>query len=99
MSFNPNDGFVAVAPPGDADGLDELPIFNVERAQMAFSVTAEFVAAQIANNVMILALSNGRILRIDLKRPEDIDGTLPHAPDFSRAAEASKEEPVADYCY
>lgn len=74
MSFNPNDGFVAAAPSGDVSGVDELPIFNVERAQMAFSVTAEFVAAQIANNVMILALSNGRILRIDLKRPEDIDG-------------------------
>ncbi|KIE00312.1 vacuolar protein sorting protein DigA, partial [Metarhizium majus ARSEF 297] len=73
MSFNPNDGFVATTPTGDASGIDELPIFNVERAQMAFSVTAEFVAAQIANNIMILALSNGRILRIDLKRPEDID--------------------------
>lgn len=78
MSFNPNDGFVATAPTGDvASGIDELPIFNVERAQMAFSVTAEFVAAQVANNIMILALSNGRILRIDLKRPEDIDGTSP----------------------
>lgn len=75
MSFDPSDGFVAAAPAGDGSGVDELPIFNVERAQMAFSVTAEFVAAQIANNVMILALSNGRILRIDLKRPEDIDGT------------------------
>lgn len=77
MSFNPNDGFVVTAPTGDASGIDELPIFNVERAQMAFSVTAEFVAAQVANNIMILALSNGRILRIDLKRPEDIDGTSP----------------------
>jgi len=50
-----------------------LPIFDVERVQLQFSVAADFVAAQVANNVLILALSNGRILRIDLNRPEDID--------------------------
>ncbi len=58
----------------EANGHD-LPIFTVEAAQLGFSVTADFVAAQVANDVMILALSNGRILRIDLNRPEDIDGT------------------------
>ena len=77
MSFTPNDGFVASTGVGNSVGaaapIDELPIFNVERVEMNFSMTAEFVAAQVANNVMILALSNGRILRIDLKRPEDID--------------------------
>ncbi|OAA37138.1 vacuolar protein sorting protein DigA [Beauveria brongniartii RCEF 3172] len=56
----------------EANGHD-LPIFTVEAAQLGFSVTADFVAAQVANDVMILALSNGRILRIDLNRPEDID--------------------------
>ncbi|CAG9996568.1 unnamed protein product [Clonostachys byssicola] len=53
--------------------LDDLPIFSVEPVQLAFSIAADFVAAQVANNVIILALSNGRILRIDLNRPEDID--------------------------
>jgi hypothetical protein len=53
-----------------------LPIFDVERVQLQFSVAADFVAAQVANNVLVLALSSGRILRIDLNRPEDIDGSL-----------------------
>ena len=53
---------------------EALPIFDVERVQLQFSIAADFVAAQVANNVLILALSNGRILRIDLNRPEDIDG-------------------------
>lgn len=61
----------------------DLPIFTVEPAQLGFSVTADFVGAQVANDVMILALSNGRILRIDLNRPEDIDGEWPSARDDS----------------
>lgn len=54
-----------------------LPIFNVERVQLQFSIASDFVAAQVANNVLVLALSNGRILRIDLDNPADIDGILP----------------------
>ena len=50
------------------------PIFNVERVQLQFNIAADFVAAQVANNVLILALANGRILRIDLDNPTDIDG-------------------------
>ncbi|KAG5950848.1 hypothetical protein E4U53_004303 [Claviceps sorghi] len=73
MSFSPSDGFAAVMTTNHGAAIDELPIFHVERVEMNFSVAAEFVAAQVANNVMILALSNGRILRIDLKRPQDID--------------------------
>lgn len=52
----------------------ELPIFEVEKVAMEFSVAADFVAAQVANNVLILALQTGRILRIDLDSPSDIDG-------------------------
>jgi vacuolar protein sorting-associated protein 18 len=52
----------------------QLPIFNVERVQLQFSLSADFVAAQVANNVLILALATGRILRIDLDNPADIDG-------------------------
>ncbi|KAL3953554.1 hypothetical protein ACCO45_011510 [Purpureocillium lilacinum] len=72
MSLDINDGFLAAANQG-APADDELPIFTVERVQLQFSIAADFVAAQVANNVIILALSNGRILRIDLNRPEDID--------------------------
>ncbi|KAI2630479.1 vacuolar protein sorting protein-like protein DigA [Xylaria nigripes] len=67
-----NTGFTA------ANGLRELdseslPIFDVEPVQLQFSIAADFVAAQVANNILVLALSNGRILRIDLNMPEDID--------------------------
>ena len=55
---------------------DSLPIFKVERVQLQFSISADFVAAQVANNVLVLALSTGRILRIDLDSPSDIDGLL-----------------------
>lgn len=74
MSLDPNDGFVAA----DATDMEsgDLPIFTIERVQLQFSIAADFAAAQVANNVIILALSNGRILRIDLERPEDIDGEL-----------------------
>lgn len=60
--------------------LDEsLPIFKVEGVQLQFSISSDFVAAQVANNVLVLALSTGRILRIDLDSPSDIDGErCPH---------------------
>ena len=54
-----------------------LPIFKVERVQLQFSISSDFVAAQVANNVLVLALSTGRILRIDLDSPSDIDGGRP----------------------
>ncbi|KAL8927938.1 MAG: hypothetical protein Q9208_002013 [Pyrenodesmia sp. 3 TL-2023] len=58
-----------------------LPIFKVERVQLQFSIASDFVAAQVANNVLILALSTGRILRIDLDSPGDIDDIdLPKRP-------------------
>ena len=51
-----------------------LPVFKTERVQLQFSISSDFVAAQVANNVLVLALSTGRILRIDLDNPGDIDG-------------------------
>lgn len=57
-----------------------LPIFKVERVQLQFSISSDFVAAQVANNVLILALSTGRILRIDLDSPGDIDGSFTSLP-------------------
>ncbi|KAJ5665110.1 uncharacterized protein N7477_007558 [Penicillium maclennaniae] len=62
-----------VAPSNLTDPSDSLPIFDVQRVQLQFPIAADFVAAQVANNVLVLALSTGRILRIDLDTPEDID--------------------------
>ncbi|KAI1944077.1 tethering complex subunit [Ophidiomyces ophidiicola] len=72
MALDGSNGYVASS---NLAKLTEpaLPIFSVERVQLAFSVAADFVAAQVANNVVILALATGRILRIDLNNPEDID--------------------------
>jgi hypothetical protein len=72
MALEPSDGYVA----GDLEGLNNasLPIFNVERVQLQFNIAADFVAAQVANNVLIVALATGRILRIDLDNAADIDG-------------------------
>ncbi|KAL3425373.1 Vacuolar protein sorting-associated protein 18-like protein [Phlyctema vagabunda] len=72
MALDPSNGYVA-APNLQNLGDISLPIFNVERVQLQFSIASDFVAAQVANNVLVLALSNGRILRIDLDTPEDID--------------------------
>jgi hypothetical protein len=63
-----------VAPNNLTEPSDSLPIFDVQQVQLQFPIAADFVAAQVANNVLILALSTGRILRIDLDTPEDIDG-------------------------
>ncbi|KAI9750576.1 MAG: hypothetical protein M4579_006405 [Chaenotheca gracillima] len=73
MALDQSRGYVAashVQSPGDEPSL---PIFSVEGVQLQFSVAADFVAAQVANNVLILALASGRILRIDLDNPADID--------------------------
>lgn len=92
MALDLHDGFAAAA--NGVQDLDlEEPIFTVEHVQLQFSIAADFVAAQVANNVIILALSNGRILRIDLNRPEDIDGELDLL--GLRSPPASAEEPMA----
>ncbi|CAK7205754.1 tethering complex subunit [Sporothrix eucalyptigena] len=78
MALDPSSGFPAASSLAEDNGL---PIFDVQRVQLQFSIAANFVAAQVANNVLVLALSNGRILRIDLNRPEDIDDIdLPRRP-------------------
>lgn len=73
MALDASNGYVAAPSLQNLNDI-ALPIFNVERVQLQFSIASDFVAAQVANNVLILALSNGRILRIDLDSPEDIDG-------------------------
>ena len=74
MALDSTGGYVASSSLQDLTETS-LPIFNVERVQLQFSISSEFVAAQVANNVLILALSTGRILRIDLDSPADIDGS------------------------
>lgn len=75
MALDPSSGYVAANNLLDVSA-NALPIFNVERVQLQFSIASDFVAAQVANNVLILALSNGRILRIDLDNAADIDGII-----------------------
>ncbi|KAF2858156.1 hypothetical protein K470DRAFT_260077 [Piedraia hortae CBS 480.64] len=52
---------------------EQLPLFDVQRVQLRFDISADFVAAQVANNVLILALSTNRLLRFDLDNAQDID--------------------------
>ncbi len=75
MALNNSSGYAPLSNLQDASDAG-LPIFNVERVQLQFNIAADFVAAQVANNVLILALATGRILRIDLDNPADIDGTI-----------------------
>ncbi|KAK4232923.1 Pep3/Vps18/deep orange family-domain-containing protein [Achaetomium macrosporum] len=73
MVFDPTSRFAA------ADTV--LPMFDIQRVELGFSPSVDFVASQAANSVLVLALSNGRILRIDLNKPEDIDDIdLPKKP-------------------
>ena len=73
MALNASGRSTGAGGPADL-AEDALPIFNVEKVQLQFSIASDFVAAQVANNVLILALSTGRLLRIDLDNPADIDG-------------------------
>ncbi|KAK7532184.1 Pep3/Vps18/deep orange family-domain-containing protein [Phyllosticta citribraziliensis] len=80
MAFDPSGGYVASS--GLPNLNDEsLPIFNVELVNLKFDRPSDFVAAEVANNVLILAFETGRILRFDLDSPEDIDDVdLPKKP-------------------
>ena len=75
MALSSSGGYVASSSLQDLSDPSS-PIFNVERVQLQFSISANFVAAQVANDVLVLALSTGRILRIDLDSPTDIDGIV-----------------------
>jgi hypothetical protein len=78
MALEPSSSYVA--PSNLMEPSSSLPMFDVEQVQLAFSVAADFVAAQVANNVLVLALSTNRILRIDLDSPEDVEGSIPNLP-------------------
>ncbi|ETN40905.1 uncharacterized protein HMPREF1541_05185 [Cyphellophora europaea CBS 101466] len=72
MALDLEPGYVA-AGMAQGGGDTELPLFNVEHVRLQFNIASDFVAGQVANDVLILALATGRILRIDLESPQDID--------------------------
>ncbi|KAF2714853.1 hypothetical protein K504DRAFT_457050 [Pleomassaria siparia CBS 279.74] len=81
MAFDNSTGYAAPSTSNLQDHDASLPMFNIERVALQFSIASDFVAAEVANNVLILALSTGRILRIDLDSPADIDDIdLPKKP-------------------
>lgn len=77
MAYEASSGYAAPGTSSMHDDDATLPMFNIERVSLQFSVASDFVAAAVANNVLVLALSTGRILRIDLDSPADIDGSPP----------------------
>ena len=72
MAFDPA-AFNPASVTADVDFSELFPIFHVEPVQL--QVASDFAAVQVANNVIILALVSGRILRIDLTNPQDVEGT------------------------
>lgn len=60
------------------------PVFRVEPVQLQFPIAADLAAVQVANNVVILALVNGLIMRIDLANPQEVDGISSSSSFFSK---------------
>ncbi|KAK9468292.1 Pep3/Vps18/deep orange family-domain-containing protein [Lipomyces arxii] len=54
------------------DDESDLPIFSLERVQLQFQISS-LAGMAVSNNILYLATSTGRILRIDLNNPQDID--------------------------
>ncbi|KAK4190400.1 Pep3/Vps18/deep orange family-domain-containing protein [Podospora australis] len=97
MALEPSNGFVAADAVADLTDA-ALPIFDVVPVQLQFDVAADFVAGQVANNVIVIALSNGRILRIDLNKPEDIDDIdLPKKPSEAGVIRRMFLDPTASH--
>jgi len=67
-------GFIANSTTHNTED-SSLPMFEIEKVELQFSIASDFVAAQVANNVLILALQTGRIVGIDLDNATDIDGS------------------------
>ncbi|KAK9370947.1 Pep3/Vps18/deep orange family-domain-containing protein [Lipomyces kononenkoae] len=51
---------------------EDMPIFSIERVQLQFQISS-LVTMAVSNNVLYLAVASGRILRIDLNNPQDIE--------------------------
>lgn len=77
FSMDASNGFASTGlgqPYGDANGKAS-PIFSIEKVQLQFTVN-NVVSLVVANNILCMALKTGRIIRIDLEHPQDIDGEL-----------------------
>ncbi|KAK9457880.1 Pep3/Vps18/deep orange family-domain-containing protein [Dipodascopsis uninucleata] len=57
---------------GVVEDDENLPIFAIERVQLQFQITS-LVAMAVSNNILYMAIGSGKILRIDLNNPQDID--------------------------
>lgn len=75
MSVDASDGFATtgIAPTYNGANGKSAPIFSIEKVQLQFSVN-NIVSLVVANNILCMALKTGRIIRIDLEHPQDIDG-------------------------
>lgn len=58
---------------GNGTTLNASSIFSVEKVQLQF-VVSNIVSFVVANNILCMALKTGRIIRIDLEHPQDVDG-------------------------
>lgn len=98
MALDNASGYVAAGTLQDLEDAS-LPMFEVSRVELQFSIAANFVAARVANDVLILALSTGRIMRIDLNRSADIeDLDLPKKPSETGVIRRMFLDPTASHC-
>ncbi|ODV63848.1 tethering complex subunit PEP3 ASCRUDRAFT_73611, partial [Ascoidea rubescens DSM 1968] len=51
---------------------DSNDIFTIEPVQLQFEI-ANLVSLKVANNILVFALKNGKICRIDLNQPQNVD--------------------------
>ncbi|KAK9450847.1 Pep3/Vps18/deep orange family-domain-containing protein [Limtongia smithiae] len=51
---------------------DDSPIFSLERVQLVFQTSA-LAEIAVSNNILYLAATTGKIFRVDLANPQDLD--------------------------
>lgn len=73
--------------PNASQNLATAPgsIFSIEKVQLQF-VISNIVSFAVANNILCMALKTGRIIRIDLEHPQDVDGMQSCFPFFFNPA-------------
>lgn len=75
FSMDDSNGFATtgLVPAYNGVNGNSTPIFAIEKVQLQFTVN-NIVSLVVANNILCMALKTGRIIRIDLEHPQDIDG-------------------------
>jgi Pep3/Vps18/deep orange beta-propeller domain len=56
---------------GGTGGSDELKMFYLDRVE--YEPSARIVDMAVSNGIIVMALENGRIVRIDLDSPQDLE--------------------------